>query len=486
MTILFAASEMVPFCKTGGLADVIGALPAELAKMGHDVSVMLPGYSAIDRKRFKFTKIKRNLKVKVGWETKPLVVSSASIKRVTIYLLENEEYFGRECLYCDDKGDYGDNGARFIFYSSGVIETAKVLGIKPDIVHAHDWQAGMVIAYLSTVYAEDPWFKGTATLFTIHNLGYQGIFPQYVFSLTNISRAEFNWKKMEYWGNLSFLKSGIVYADAVSTVSERYAAEITTKPLGFGMNGVLAERRYDLYGILNGIDQSEWDPSTDKSIPAVYDISDMKGKKTCRKKLLDECGLKAKENVPIFGMVTRLDDQKGLDILHEAMGRLTSMDIRMVILGAGSAEHQKRTRELSERHIDRLHVTIGFDSKMARNIYAGSDAFIMPSRYEPCGLGQLIAMKYGTLPVVHATGGLADTVNDIDLNHEKGNGFSFNEYSSEALVETVARAVKTFRVPGRALWGKAVRHAMTNDFSWEKSAKKYIDLYNEIGNRKKI
>ena len=486
MTILFAASEMVPFCKTGGLADVIGALPLKLTEMGHDVSVMLPGYAVIDRESYGFTEITHTIEIPVGWESKPLVVSSGYSNGVTVYLLENEEYFNRGGLYGNERGDYGDNDARFVFYSRGVIKAVKALGIKADVIHAHDWQAGLVMAYLSTVYATDPWFKGTAALFTIHNLGYQGVFPKRVFSLTDISREEFNWKKMEYWGNVSFLKSGIVYADAVTTVSEKYAEEITREPLGFGMHDILAERRYDLYGILNGINQDEWNPSTDKSIPALYNITDMKGKKACRKALLDTCGLKAKPNVPVFGMVTRFDDQKGLDILEEAMGRLASIDIRIVILGTGSTKHRKKMRKLMARYSDHLHVIIGFDNTMARCIYAGSDAFMMPSTYEPCGLGQLIAMRYGTLPVVHATGGLADTVHDIDVNPEYGNGFSFDEYSSDNLIETVARAVKAFRIPGRTLWKKAVGHAMKEDFSWERSAGKYIELYDKIGNREKF
>ncbi len=483
MKILFTASEMVPFCKTGGLADVIGALPPVLAGMGHEVSVMLPGYSTIDRERYGFKERKEVFRVPVGLGTQPLSISSTLWKGVTIHLLENDMFLNRNGLYGNEEGDYTDNGRRFVFFSRGVIEAARHLGLKPSVIHAHDWQTGMVMPYLATVYANDPWFKATATLLTIHNLGYQGIFPQHVFSLTDISREEFNWKKMEYWDNVSFLKSGIAYADAVSTVSEKYAEEITMEPLGFGMHGILAERRYDLYGILNGIDQNEWNPSTDKSIPAMYSITDMKGKKVCRKALLDTCGLKAKANIPVIGMVTRLDDQKGLDIIEEAMGRLASMDIRMVILGKGNAEHHEKMRELAARYTDHLHVVIGFDNKMARRIYAGSDVFMMPSKYEPCGLGQLIAMKYGTLPVVHATGGLADTVCDIDVNPKDGNGFSFDQYSSDALVETMARAVKVFRVPGRALWKKAVRHAMAEDFSWKGAAEKYVEIYDKIGNR---
>ncbi|HDY87783.1 MAG TPA: glycogen synthase, partial [bacterium] len=269
MKILFAASEMVPFCKTGGLADVIGALPPVLADMGHDVAVMLPGYSAVDRKRYGFKKITRRINIPIGKELKALAVSSVQWKDVTVYLLDNGEYFERKGIYGDSDGDYSDNGSRFVFFSRGILESAKRLRLKPDIVHAHDWQSGLVMAYLATCYANDRWFKGTSTLFTIHNLGYQGLFPKEVFSITGLPREEFHWTKTEYYGDVSFIKGGIVYADAVSTVSETYADEIKGKSQGFGLHGVLTERRGDLFGILNGIDQNEWNPARDRSIPAV-------------------------------------------------------------------------------------------------------------------------------------------------------------------------------------------------------------------------
>ena len=483
MKILFAASEMVPFCKTGGLADVIGALPPVLADMGHDVAVMLPGYSVIDRKRYGFRKKTRRIDIKIGREIKPLVVSTAQWKGLVVHLLENEEYFGRKKgLYGDAGADYSDNGYRFAFFSRGVLETAKRLRFKPDIVHTHDWQAGLVNTYLAANYAKDPWFKGTATLFTIHNLGYQGVFPVEVFSITGLPREEFHWTKLEYFGEVSFIKGGIVYADAVSTVSETYANEITGESMGFGLHGALAERRGDLYGIVNGIDENLWNPEKDRYIPAVYSAGDIKGKKVCRKALLDACDLKAGVYIPVIGMVSRLDAQKGLDILEDAISRLMAMDIRMVILGTGAEEHQEKMRILTERYPESLHVTIGFDNDLAKLIYAGSDAFLMPSKYEPCGLGQLIAMKYGTLPIVHSTGGLADTVRDIDIHPSDGNGFAFDKYSSDALVGTVARAVITFRKKGRRLWRKTVKRAMNSDFSWKKSAEKYIDLFKQIGN----
>jgi len=484
MNILFTASEMVPFCKTGGLADVIGALPPVLAGMGHEVHVMLPGYSTIDRKKHGFKERKEVFRVLVGLGTQPLSISSTVWKGVTIHLLENEVFFNRDGLYGNEEGDYTDNGRRFVFFSRGVIEAARHLGLKPSVIHAHDWQTGMVMPYLATVYANDPWFKATATLLTIHNLGYQGLFPHEIFSLTGIPWEEFKWTKMEYWGKVSFLKSGIVYADGVSTVSPTYAREITSEELGFGMHGVLMERRKDLYGIINGIDREEWSPETDMRIPARYNSGDMSGKKVCRRALLTACGLRANANNPVFGMVTRLDDQKGLDIFEAAAARLVALDIRLVILGTGTKKHHETMAKLSERFHDRIHVILRFDNDMARLIYAGSDAFIMPSKYEPCGLGQLIALQYGTLPVVRATGGLADTVRDLDEHPKNGNGFAFTAYTPEVLVNAAARAVKTFRHSGRKKWNAAVKCGMIEDFSWNASAEKYLNLYIRIRNRR--
>ena len=438
MTLLFAASEMVPFCKTGGLADVIGALPPVLAETGHNVTVMLPGYSVIDREKYGFKTIAHDLKIPVGKELKPLDISSTSWKGVNVCLLENDGYFKRDSLYGDTDGDYDDNAERFVFYARGVIEAAKYLRLRPDVVHAHDWQAGLTMAHLVTVYKDDPAFEETASLFTVHNLGYQGIFDMEAASLTGLPPESFHWTKMEYWGKISFLKGGIVYADAVSTVSETYSVEITEEPLGFGMHDVFAERRNSLYGIVNGIDSDEWNPAADKAIPAVYTAGDMRGKKVCRRELIRTCGFRARVNIPVFGMVTRLDDQKGLDIIEAAIGRLVSMDLRLVVLGAGTREHHETMTRLTELYPGRIRVFLRFDSDMARLIYAGSDVFLMPSRYEPCGLGQLIAMRYGTLPVVHSTGGLKDTVSDLDAHPRDGDGFSFDEYSPEALVNAAA------------------------------------------------
>ena len=482
MTIIFSASEMVPFCKTGGLADVVGALPPVLAEKGHDVRVMIPGYTTIDKKPYGFRPLFTDMTISVGTENAPLTVSTATWNGVTICLLENEMYFCRAGLYGDKDGDYRDNAERFVFYARSVMETMRRMGLSPDIVHCHDWQAGLVPAYLATVYADEPLFYHTATLFTVHNLGYQGLFPMAAFDLTGLPVSALDWRRMEYWGKVSFLKAGFVYAGAISTVSESYADEITREPLGFGMHGVFAERRDSLHGIVNGIDQDEWNPATDTVIPASYGPGRMQGKAACRASLLARCGFKGGNSDPVIGMVTRLDDQKGLDILEEAVGKIAALNIRLAILGTGTQKHHDTMTALSKRYSDRISVFLRFDNDMARLIYAGSDAFLMPSRYEPCGLGQLIAMRYGTLPIVHATGGLRDTVQDLDDHPDDGDGFVFGEYSADALAGAVTRAVKAFREKGKRRWNAAVLRVMKRDFSWGASADRYVALYESLGN----
>ena len=485
MTILFAASEMVPFCKTGGLADVLGALPPMLAKKGHEVAVMLPGHSVIDRETWGFERQQTDLSIPLGYLKKPLGISSATWNGVTVHLLENEEYFDRPGLYGDSTGDYEDNGNRFIFFSRAVLAATRSLHTRPDIVHAHDWQAALLCPYLAFERGHDPVFGKSKTLFTIHNLGYQGKFPFDIFKLTGLPDSVFTWTKLEFWGDVSFLKGGLVFGDALSTVSETYAEEITGEELGFGMEGVLSQRRDDLYGIVNGIDQDLWNPASDGSIPSNYTAGGMSGKTECRIALLKQCGLSAGKDTLVLGMVARLDDQKGLDIFEEAVDELMNLDIRLVLLGTGTEEHHETIRALAEKYPEKFHAFITFDDALARLIYAGADGFLMPSKYEPCGLGQLIAMRYGTLPVVHATGGLADTVADLDEDTVDGNGFSFAEYTSDALVSAVTRAVKAFRARGRARWKQAVLRAMTGDYSWNSAADRYIELYNRIGNRRK-
>ena len=484
MVILFAAAEMEPFCKTGDLAEVIGALPTALAELGHEVTVMIPGYSLIDRERFGFTKPGVWLQIPVGREQKTLAVSSLEWKGINVYLLENDEYFHRGDIYGKGTSDYSDNGLRFMFYSRGVIETAKALDIKPDVVHAHDWTAALVVTYLKTVYADDPFFSDTATLFTVHRLQHQGIFHESVFWLSGLPRELFHRSKMEHFGNVSFIKGGIAYADAVSTVSETYAKEITTEELGFGLHELFSERKDSLYGIVDGIDPAASDPETDTHLLAHFSAEDLSGKSLCREHLLKSCGLKADSSVPIFGMVSRLDDRKGIHLLEEAVDGLIDLNLILVILGTDTKEHQELMIQFASRHPRNIRAMLRFDTLMAHFIYAGSDVFLMPSKYEPCGLSQHIAMRYGTLPLVRATGGLADTVRDLDEDPKNGNGFSFSEYSAEALIEAASRAVIAFREEGRVFWTHAMKRVMKGDYSWKHSAAKYISLYEHIRDRR--
>ncbi len=484
MTVLFAASEMEPFCKTGELADVIGSLPHELAASGHDVHVMIPGYSSIDRKRYGFTEPGVWLQIPIGRELKTLAVSTLEWKGIRVYLLENDEYFCRPNPYGDAGGDYSDNGIRFMFYSRGVIETAKAMSVMPDIVHAHDWPAALVVAYLSAVYREDPFFARTATVFTVHRLQHQGIFHESVFWLSGLPGDLFRHSKMEHHGNVSFIKGGIACADAVTTVSETYAREIMTEELGFGLHALFRERKDNLHGIVNGIDAASFDPATDPVIPARYTPEDLSGKLECRAHLLKSVGLKADDDTPVFGMVSRLDHQKGIHLLEKAIDSLMELDIRLVILGTDTLEHQEIAIRFTSHNPQNIRALLRFDRAMSRFIFTGADYYLMPSYWEPCGLAQLVAMRCGTPPVVHATGGLSDTVRDIGDDPETGNGFSFRDYKPEALTDTVRRAVEAYRRDGGTFRRTLASRVMREDHSWKKSAEKYLALYESIQAKK--
>ena len=480
MNILFAAAEMAPFCKTGELADVIGDLPPAVAERGHSVAVVIPGYAVIDRARHGFIEQGIWIQVPVGCDLKMLSVSSLEWRGVTVYLIENDEYFVRPGIYGDPGGEYGDNGVRFMFFSRAVIEILKIVGFRPDVIHAHDWPTALVVAYIKSLYAKDPFFSGTATLFTIHRLQYQGIFHESVFWLSGLPGDLFHRASMEHYGNVSFLKGGVALADAVSTVSERYARDIATRENGFGLHELFASRANDLYGITNGIDLSASDPSTNPLIPARFDVDDLAGKKECRLALLHACGLTPDDNVPVFGMVSRLSDNKGVHQIDAASSVLDEFDIQGIFLGTDTPEHQSLMIKFASSYPRRIRVMLRFDKKMAHMIYAGADAYLMPSKFEPCGLAQFIAMRYGALPVVHATGGLADSIIDLDSDPENGNGFSFREYTTAAFKDAVSRTVRAFLEPGRERWNAAVRRAMSGDYSWNRSAERYIDLYHRI------
>jgi len=465
MRVALISSEVVPFSKTGGLADVCGALPKAWVGLGHEVVVLTPLYGSIDHNRFKIEKRKAG-------ET--AVWMSEAIPGVRTYFIENNLYYDRQGLYGTTAGDYSDNAERFTFFARSALALLKQLGFVPDVIHGHDWQSGLIPAYLRTLYRGDAFYRETKAVFTIHNLAYQGRFPQTAFHLTGLPEQAFTPEGVEYYGEVNFLKAGLVYADVLTTVSPRYAEEIQTPDFGCGLEGVLRHRREDLFGLLNGIDYSEWNPECDPFLPAKFSSRSLAGKAEAKRTLQEEKGLSTEGRAPLVGMISRLADQKGFDLLAHALGPILSLGVQFILLGSGDQKYHDLLAKLQADHPDRVSLTLGFNDPLAHRIYAGSDLFLMPSRYEPCGLGQMIALKYGTIPVVRETGGLADTIRDVDRD-SKGNGFSFLAYEAKALIEALSRAVQAYHQ--RETWALLVQRAMACDFSWEASARQYLRIF---------
>jgi starch synthase len=480
LRVLFASSEVVPYAKTGGLADVVGSLPQALAKLGCEVAVTLPRYKGISREKYRLEPLLNGLSVPMGMGDMSADVLSAPLGTTQgkVYFIQNDRYFERDGLYGGPEGDYHDNAERFAFFSRAVLEMMKRLDWYPDILHLNDWQTGLSAAYLKTLYASQPGFERVHTLFTIHNMAYQGLFPKYVLPMTGLGWDEFKPERLEFYDQVNYLKAGLVYSDAVSTVSQRYSEEIQTDEFGHGLQGVLQDRAGELSGIVNGIDLGEWDPATDKDLPAHYTVKNHEKKVESKRLLLSEMGLTFDPKLPVVGLVSRLTDQKGLDLIAAVAESFLGLGLQFVVLGTGEPRYHALMEDLQRRHPGRVAAALRFDNRLAKLIYAGSDMFLMPSRFEPCGLGQMIAMRYGTIPLVRRTGGLSDTVEDLSLDGKKGTGFLFDDYRGEALLAMVRRAVEAFHQP--RLWGDLVGRAMTQDLSWDASAKKYMELYGRI------
>lgn len=479
LQVVFAAPEMVPFAKTGGLADVTGTLPKEVHALGHEVLCFLPKYKRVDPARWPMKTVLERLQVPVGNEIEAgRVFRYEDPSGIHVYFIDQPEYFSRDELYGTPLGDYPDNDRRFVFFQKGILEALKTLGIRPDVIHSHDWQTALIPVYLKTIYEADSFFAKTKTIFTIHNLAYQGNFPPDSLPVTGLSWQEFRMERLEFYGKVSFLKGALVYADALTTVSPRYAQEIQTKEYGCGMEGVLQTRREDLVGIVNGIDPDEWNPEKDPDIPANFGLKKIQGKAANKRALQKENRFSVDESIPLFGIITRLADQKGLDILAPAMEGLMKRGIQLVLLGTGEDRYHQLFQELGKRYSRQLGVHIRFDATLAKRIYAGSDVFLMPSRFEPCGLGQMISFRFGTVPLVRETGGLADTVKEFDPKTGAGTGFVFKEYTSKAFLEAVDRALAVFS--NRKLWSKLMKNGMKLDFSWRTSAKQYVALYEKV------
>ena len=476
MKILIASPEAVPYIKTGGLADVAGALSKEYRKMNEKVCLVLPLYKKIRDSQLRLADTGISMNIPVG----DRVIKGRILKdHQTAYFIECDEFFDRPELYGTAEGDYSDNASRFAFFSKSILEMCRSLTFKPDIIHCNDWQTGMVPFYIRTLYRDAAFFKKTAVLLTIHNLGYQGLFPASDMRVTNLGREFFTPEGVEFYGKVNFLKAGMIAADVLSTVSETYSREILLPESGFGLDGVLKKREHDLYGIVNGIDYEEWDPAKDKLLPANYHFKDLSGKALCKRELLRMLFKTApksrEEQVPLIGMVTRLSEQKGLDLVLQAVPEILSSGVKLVILGKGDERFQKSFRELSGKYKDNISVTIGFDEMLAHRIYAGSDYFLMPSKYEPCGLGQLIALKYGTIPIARRTGGLADTIQDFEPLTRKGTGFLFSDYTASGMLDALKRAFCVYTDTEKMQ--SMIWNGMQTDFSWKRSALRYLELY---------
>jgi len=472
--ILFVASEADPFIKTGGLGDVAYALPQELAKLGEDVRVVIPKYKNISKKYSEELTFLKNFGTWVGWRNQYCGVFEGKVGNVTYYLIDNEYYFKRDGLY-----GYYDDGERFAFFNRAVMEMIKELDWKPDVIHCNDWQTGMIPVLYELQYKNDPFYSDIKTVYSIHNLLFQGVFdPKILGELFGWDEQQFNNGSLEFYGGVSFMKGGISYAHKVTTVSPTYAEEIKTPMYGEKLDGLLRSNSYKLMGILNGIDYTLNNPATDKLIYKRYTVDTLKDKKINKTKLQKDLGLPVDGKIPVLGIVSRLTPQKGMDLLVSILDRVLQEDVQLVILGTGDYGYEEHFKNLQSRYPNKVSANICFSNELAHKIYAASDIFLMPSLFEPCGLGQLIALRYGALPLVRETGGLKDTITPYNQYTGEGNGFSFANYNAYEL-ETVINIALDFYKNKRA-WNKLVRTAMKCDFSWNRSTELYEGLYDEL------
>ncbi len=473
LKVLIVSTEVTPYAKSGGLGDVVGSLPKELQKNGVDVRVVFPKYRTLRQAYINNQSYIGSFNVSLGWRKQSASVFTFDAE-VPTYMIENDYYFGRDGFY-----GYGDDYERFAFFSKAAIEFLLTVKFKPDIIHFNDWQTGIGPVYLNDIYKKFLFFSNMKSLYTIHNLQYQGIFWRDILGNIDLNDGYYTGGQLEFNSGVSYMKAGVLYSNAVSTVSKTYSLEIQSPGFGYGMDGVLRCRADVLSGILNGIDYDSNNPETDKRIFANYSVENLESKKVNKAELQKMLNLPVREDVPMFSVISRLVDQKGLDLIAGAMDELMSKDIQLVILGTGDGRYEHLFRYMQGRYPDKVSANITFNEDLAQKIYAGSDIFLMPSLFEPCGLGQIIAMRYGTIPVVRKTGGLADTVKHYSPEAKDGTGFVFEHYLSSGLMWAVYRALDTYYSND---WSNIVRNAMKADFSWKKSAEKYINLYTSLKN----
>ena len=483
MHVVFAASECVPFAKTGGLADVVGALGPELAKLGHEVTVYLPLYARVrEQMAGELNYAARSITIPFQHYNRFAgIVDGGKRSGVQYYFVDCPEMFDRDGLYGTAAGDYADNAERFAVYCRAVLEATKLLGV-PEVFHVHDWQAALIPIYLRTVYAKDPMLGRCGTVLTIHNAAYQGAFPPATTEQLLFPWEIFTLDKVEHYDSFNFLKGGLEYADILTTVSRKYAEEIQTAEFGEGLDGVLLKRAADLLGILNGVDYAQWNPATDRKLTAHYTPEDLAGKRECRADLLAAFGLERMDDAtPVIGIVSRFAVQKGFDLLEQIAGRLSELDVAVVALGAGEPRYEKFFRDWAYWNRGNVGVRIGYDNALSHKIEAGADMFLMPSLYEPCGLNQIYSLKYGTIPVVRATGGLDDTIEEWTPEQGTGTGFKFKGKSAGALMMAIERALQAFE--DKAGWKRLMLNGMARNYSWEQPAREYAAVYAEAAGK---
>lgn len=481
MKILFAASESVPFVKTGGLADVVGALAPVLAKQGHDVRVVLPLFSAIPRDFSSQFSHVCDFEVQLGWRRQYCGIEMLKRDGVIWYFVDNKYYFGRPYIY----GMGGDEYERFGFFCRSVLNMLPLVDFQPEVIHAHDWQSGMIPALLKIQYAHLPFYAGIKSIFTIHNLQYQGIFGiREVQDILGLGDSLWTDDKLECFGCANFMKAALVYSDLITTVSPSYSEEIQTAYYGERLDGLLRARKDSLYGVLNGIDMADYDPSTDPRIAAKYSSDDIEGKKFCKKVLQENLGLDTDPEIPIIGMVGRLSNQKGLDLVDYVISDIMRLNVQLVVLGMGEGRYFNLFSWAEGEYKGRVASRFTMDHTLAHQIYAGADMFLMPSQFEPCGLSQMIAMRYGTIPIVRETGGLRDTVLSYNEFNGEGNGFTFFNYNAHDMLHTIERAVDYYKNKPD-IWTKLQKRGMNGDYSWAHSAEEYLKLYQAMFENKK-
>jgi starch synthase len=472
------ASELHPFASSGGLAEVVSSLPLALERLGHKTTIVMPWYRRVAASHADVAADGESA-IDLGGRVRRVGYRRTSITSgVEVVFVDAPELFDRDGLYGTSAGDFQDNGIRFAVFARAALEYVRTRGRRPSVLHLHDWQAGLVPAYQKMLFSSDPVVGGVPAVFTIHNLAFQGIYPASMLPDIGLPWEVMHVQAMEYWGRISYLKAGINFSERITTVSPSYAREVLSPELGFGLDGVLRRRADDFSGILNGINTERWDPSRDGWLPAPYSVADLSGKRECKRALLRTTGLPHSDadlDRPLVGLVSRLTDQKGFDLLAAAARQLMALDVSWVLLGSGEGRYEELWTALAAEHPTKVSATIGYDERLEHWIEAGADLFLMPSRFEPCGLNQLNSLRYGALPVVRATGGLNDTVEDAGLDSGQGTGFKFSAYTPEALLDALRRALELYRNP--AIWRKIQENAMRQDYSWDVSAREYVKVY---------